>query len=178
MDGGCHRLQHVLPKDSHCLPQPLCFKRAEILLDSFRGILQTLAVIAAAATTSPSARSRKYRKMSKVRGDNYVSTPANRRGENVSIIGIWKVEPFDQISIAGHQGICRVEIHQHSSALQFCPRQIGTTAQERANPLVMYRRRPLRAKQAGQREMHEEISQVRGIQDARIVKSRKAAHGA
>jgi hypothetical protein len=36
----------MLPKDRYCLPQTLCFKRVEILLNCFGGIFQALAMIA------------------------------------------------------------------------------------------------------------------------------------
>ena len=42
---------------------------------------------------------------------NYVGPPANRRGENMPIVGIGKVDLLDQTFVASHQRICRVEIH-------------------------------------------------------------------
>jgi hypothetical protein len=101
--------------------------------------------------------------VSQLRSDDYVGVCVNRRCQDVPVVAIRKTQSLNQSFIAGHESVGCVKVHQLSGSLDLLARQVGTTAQQRANPLLMYRSRPLRPKEASQSEVHEQVSKVGGV---------------
>jgi hypothetical protein len=118
-----------------------------------------------------------HRKIPHARRDDHVGPLPDCPRQHVPVVRIWKMQPFDQIFIAGNKGIRRMLVHDHPRPLKFFTRAIGTVSQQGGNPFLVHAVRPSGAEQSRHGQMHQQIPQLGGIQNVRVVKSREVGHG-
>ena len=87
-----------------------------------------------------------------VGGDYDVRSGANRCRDDLAIVGIRKPNGGDEISEAGHDGVSDMGVHEAAGAFEVLGGQVRPVAEQRPDPLVVDRLRPLRAEEVRNRQ--------------------------
>lgn len=117
------------------------------------------------------------RKISEIERHDGVGVRSNRGSQDVAIIGVRQCKGRNQRFVSADKTIADMNIHQLTRPLKLLSRQIRSIPEHAARPFVMNCIRPLRPEQIGERQMHQQISQRRRIQNASVKDDRKSIHG-
>jgi hypothetical protein len=85
------------------------------------------------------------------------------------------LDHWNQRLVAGDKAVAAVDVHQITDTLQLWEGQIRTVEQEVPDPLFMNLIGPTGAKQIGQGNLHQKITQRGGIKDASVEDNAEAA---
>ena len=113
------------------------------------------------------------RKVSEIIGDNNIGAAANGGGKNMAIPRVGKMQRRNQIFEIFDKAVPYMHIHKFTCAPQGVRRYIGTVIQHRTHPLIVNQGRPFRVEKVCERQLHQEITKRRRIEDARIIQCRE-----
>lgn len=111
-----------------------------------------------------------------VERDNGRGAAADRRRQDVAIVRVGEDETFDQRLVAGDETIERACVHEVSGSLETFSSDLWTHAQDRLDPLVVNIRCPTCAEQTDDRQVHQEVAQSFGDQNAGVVDDGESRH--
>lgn len=109
------------------------------------------------------------RKIFQIEGDDNAGLRTNCRGEDVAIVCVRELQLLDQAFVPCDQTVGYGSIHKIACAMELLFREVRSIPEGRPNPFLVNLRGPLRAKQSGQRESYQQISQRGRIQHACVV---------
>lgn len=109
------------------------------------------------------------REVAEVGGDDDLSAGLDRCGEDVSIIEVRKLEPFDERLVAEHQTIPHSPKHQLPGACQRSRVEVGPIPVEVGEHFIEDLVSPLGLDQPGLRDADQQVPQRAWIQHAGVV---------
>lgn len=98
------------------------------------------------------------RKVGEIKGHDQICTAMESSSDNVTIVGVRKLDRRDQVFEAFRQTVSYVAVHQHARALKLLAGQIRTVCQDISDPLVVNHIAPAGPKQVGQCQIHQQIA--------------------
>ena len=116
------------------------------------------------------------RKVLQVGGDDHIAASCDRRGRNMTVIGVGKAERGDQRLISGDQAIPRRLVHETAGAFQGCLIAVRFVSQQSIDPLPMNVAGPFRTKDIFDRQLQKNVPQWCGIENVCVEKSGEARH--
>lgn len=116
------------------------------------------------------------RKVPQIHRDNNLCLPFDSYSKYMAVIFIWQAQAWDQVFIVLDKGIACSLVHELACALQLFPREIRSVVKKVGNLLLVRIVRPLGAEDAGERQMHQKVSQLGRIQNVRVIKRNKRSH--
>lgn len=123
-------------------------------------------------------RDRALWKISKVARDDHVAASDYRRGKNMTVVGIRKVERGDKCFVSGNEAIPRRPIHPIAGALEGCSITVRFVAEQSLDPFPMDVSGPLRAEKVVNRQLQKNIPHRCGIENVGVKKGSEARHRA
>ena len=108
--------------------------------------------------------------------DDDIAAATQGGGEDMAVIGIWQREGWDEFFVAYNQGIGNSGIHQGTGVLELGGGEVGAVEQDVTRPLVMNGGAPAGTKQAGKRQLEQQVAQGSGIEHAGVVESGVSGH--
>ena len=101
---------------------------------------------------------------------------ANRSCQHVPVIWIRELQTWNQILVACYERIVSVLVHQCASAFQLFSRKIRALFKQTGNPFFVHVRGPLRTKEPDERQVHEQVPKLRGIEDVGVIERGEPGH--
>ena len=113
-----------------------------------------------------------------VERDDDVGACANRGCKDMTIVRVVrKRESRNQALVARHEAVPHVSIHEVAGTLKLLPPKIRARFEDISYPFLMNVVGPPRTKEVGDCQVHQEVAQWRGIENASIVERRQKAQG-
>ena len=111
---------------------------------------------------------RGFREVGEIEGHDQRHPRGNRRRQNVPVVGVRQRERGDQSGVLGDVPVPSPAVHQFPSALQARPLNVGPVLQHLLDLFLMDLVSPLRLEEEADRQVHEEVSKRRRVQDAGV----------
>lgn len=94
----------------------------------------------------------------------------------VAVVRIGQVEAGDPVLVCSHKRVWSRLVHQAPGALQLRACQVGAVCQQVPDPLLMHRAGPVNAQRANERQMHQQIPQLGGIEHVGVAEDDERTH--
>ncbi len=98
------------------------------------------------------------------------------RGENMTVVGVGKIECGDQRVVSGEQTVPRGPVHETADVLQRCSVTVRFVTDQGVDPLLMDVFGPFGAKDIVSRHLQKNIPHRCGIENVGVRKSGEARH--
>jgi len=108
--------------------------------------------------------------------DDDTGSAADRRRQDMAVIFIWQEKARNEVFICCYERIWSGLIHELPRAFQLLASEVGPVLQEIPDPFFMYICGPLGTKHSRQCEIHEEASQLSGIEYIRVEEDNECRH--